>query len=77
MTTALYFLLLLGALGAFDTLYYHEWVLRLASTSTAAGELRLHALRDFAYAIVFASLAWVTWNGVYVWPLAGILAFEI
>ncbi len=77
MITALYVLLFLGALGAFDTLYYHEWRLRLPSTPSAAPELRLHALRDFAYTIVFGSLAWTTWNGLWTWPLAGILVFEI
>jgi len=77
MTTALQVLLLLGALGALDTLYYHEWRLRLPETQSARRELRLHASRDFAYAIVFGSLAWVTWNGSWVWLLASILLFEI
>lgn len=77
MITALRCLLVLGALGATDTIYYHEWKLRLASTSTAASELRLHCVRDFAYAIVFASFAWTTWNGLWIWPLLAILVFEI
>lgn len=77
MTTALQVLLILGALGALDTIYYHEWRLRLPSTPGAAPELRLHATRDFAYAIVFASLAWTTWNAAWVWPLAAILMFEV
>ena len=77
MITTLYFLLLLGALGAFDTLYYHEWRLRLPETPAAANELRLHAVRDFVYTIVFGSLAWTTWNGIFVWPLAALLAFEV
>ena len=77
MTAALYVLIFLGTLGAFDTLYYHEWRLRLPSTPSAAPELRLHALRDFAYTIVFGSLAWTSWNGVWTWLLAVILVFEI
>jgi len=77
MKTTLYCLVLLGALGAFDTLYYHEWRLRLPSKPTAASELRLHSVRDFAYTIVFATLAWTTWNGLWVWPLAAILLFEV
>jgi hypothetical protein len=77
MITALQVLLLLGVLGAADTLYYHEWRLQLPETPTARRELRLHASRDFAYAIVFGSLAWVTWNGAWIWPLAAILSFEI
>jgi len=77
MTTALEVLLLLGILGACDTIYYHEWRLQLPGTPTARRELRLHASRDFAYAIVFGSLAWITWNGLWVWPLAAILLFEV
>jgi uncharacterized protein len=77
MITALQCLLLLGVLGASDTLYYHEWRLQLPETPTARRELRLHASRDFAYAIVFGSLAWTTWNGAWIWPLAAILVFEV
>jgi hypothetical protein len=75
--TALEVLLVLGALGAFDTLYYHEWLLRLPAMPSARQELRLHAVRDFAYAVVFASLGWTTWNGALILPLAAILLFEI
>jgi uncharacterized protein len=77
MIPALYVLMLLGALGALDTLYYHEWKLRLPSTPAAGPELRLHASRDFAYTFVFGSLAWATWNGLWVWPLAAVLAYEV
>src|ERR1041384_6617790 len=77
MIRALEILLVLGAMGALDTFYYHEWKLRLPETPTARRELRLHASRDFAYAIVFGSLAWTTWNGVFIWPFACILLFEI
>jgi len=77
MVSALYVLMLLGTLGALDTLYYHEWKLRLPSTQGAGPELRLHASRDFAYTIVFGSLAWTTWNGLWVWPLAAVLAYEV
>jgi uncharacterized protein len=77
MIPALYVLMLLGALGALDTLYYHEWKLRLPQTPGAGPELRLHASRDFAYTLVFGSLAWITWNGLWVWPLAAVLAYEV
>jgi hypothetical protein len=77
MNTALLVLILLGLLGACDTLYYHEWRLRLPETRTAARELKLHAARDFSYFIVFGSLAWTTWNGLMVWLLAAIFIAEI
>ena len=77
MNAAILFLLAQGALGAFDTLWYHEYKLRLPHTHTAKAELRLHAARDFAYAIIFASLAWLEWRGALAWLLLGILVFEI
>ena len=57
-------------LGAWDTLYYHEWRARLPVLRTGATELRLHAARDFIYGIMFATLPWLAWRG---W-LAGVLA---
>src|SRR5438874_1539524 len=66
MTPALTALIIMGLLGATDTLYYHEWRLRLPYTTSAAGELRLHASRDFAYTVLFGSLGWTTWNGALV-----------
>src|SRR5262245_12728245 len=77
MDTALGLLILQGALGAFDTLWYHEWRQRLPARPTAARELRLHAVRDFAYALLFASLAWSEWRGWLAWMLGAVLAFEI
>jgi hypothetical protein len=78
MTTALYLLFALGILGAFDTLYYHEWRARLPTLGKSAGdELRLHAWRDFVYAALFCSLPWIAWQGRYAVVLAGLLLAEI
>ncbi len=77
MITALCILIAQGALGALDTLFYHELKAKLPSTPAARRELRLHASRDFAYAIIFGTLAWRTWNGALGWVLVGILLFEI
>jgi uncharacterized protein len=77
MTTPLVLLVILGALGAFDTLYYHEWKLRLPSRPHARVELALHASRDFAYALLFGTIGWLTWNGALVWLFAALLATEI
>src|SRR5262245_46820331 len=59
------------------TCWYHEWVQCLPARATARRELRLHATRDFAYTIVFGSLAWVVWQGWCVWLLVSVLLFEI
>lgn len=76
MTTAIWLLFVLACLGAFDTLYYHEFKLRLPHGDSTATELRLHAARDFAYAGTFGTLAWVTWEGLLVWGLAALLLSE-
>lgn len=39
--------------------------------------MRLHALRDFAYAILFSTLLWVAWQGRYLIPLIVLLVVEI
>jgi hypothetical protein len=77
MDTALWLLTAQGVLGAFDTLYYHEWLQRLPARETGRVELRLHAARDFAYAVVFAGLAWLMWGGAFAWALAAVLLFEV
>ena len=77
MRTAIWLLLIQACLGAFDTLYYHEYTLNLPHGDHTKVELRLHATRDFAYAIIIGSLGFVTWNGPLAWILLGILALEI
>ncbi|MDX1946751.1 MAG: hypothetical protein SFU86_15225 [Pirellulaceae bacterium] len=77
MTAALSLLIVQGVLGALDTLYYHEFQQRIAARSTGALELRLHAARDFFYALLFGSLAWTQWRGWLAWLLVTVLAAEI
>ena len=70
MSAALYLLLIQGVIGAFDTLFYHEWKARLvARPATSAVELRIHAARDFLYGVIFLSLPWVEWHGAWAWLL--------
>jgi hypothetical protein len=62
----------------FDTLYYHEWRARLPGWAASSGiELRLHAGRDFIYAVLFGTLPWVAWHGAWAVLLATLLAAEI
>jgi hypothetical protein len=77
MSAAIWLLLLQASLGAFDTLYYHEYKLKLPHGEHTALELRLHAARDFAYAIIIGTLGFVTWNGLLTWLLLGLLLAEI
>jgi hypothetical protein len=78
MTIALALLALQGVIGAFDTLYYHEFRARLPALGRrAAAELQLHAWRDFFYAILFGTLPWITWGGPWVLALGAVIVIEI
>ena len=77
MRTAIWLLLIQASLGAFDTLYYHEYKLKLPLGNHTGVELRLHAARDFAYAIIIGTLGFVTWNGIGAWLLLALLLAEI
>lgn len=77
MTTALAILLAQGVLGAFDTLWYHEWRARLPTRPGARRELRLHAARDLVYAVLFVGLAFWRWQGWLAAVLVVLLATEI
>ncbi|HKE84120.1 MAG TPA: hypothetical protein VKB50_10210 [Vicinamibacterales bacterium] len=78
MMVALWLLAIQGVIGAFDTLYYHEWRARLpAQGGRCASELKLHAARDFLYAVLFFTLPWLAWQGRWVCVLVGVLIAEI
>ena len=78
MIVALWLLALQGVIGAFDTLYYHEWRARLpAQGLQSAPELKLHAARDFLYGVLFGTLPWLAWHGAWVLVLVAVLMAEI
>jgi hypothetical protein len=77
MRTAIWLLLVQASLGAFDTLYYHEYKLKLPLGDHTGLELRLHATRDFAYAVIIGSLGFLTWNGGFALVLFALLLGEI
>lgn len=78
MSAALCLLASLGLLGAFDTLYYHEWRAKLpALGKSASAELQLHAWRDFVYAALFCTLPRLAWRGGYAIALAALLFIEV
>jgi len=78
MKIALWLLAVQGLIGAFDTIYYHEWRARLPGRGAeAAPELRLHAARDFLYGVLFCTLPSVQWQGVWALALALVLVAEI
>ena len=77
MKTALTLFAVQGALGAFDTLYYHEWRARLPALRGARVELTLHATRDLLYAVLFGALPFLRFEGLAAWGLGALLVAEI
>ena len=78
MTDALwYFILLQMALGAFDTLYHHELTERLAWRPAQAAEVRLHGVRNLAYAVLFAAIGWSRPQGGFAWAVIALLLAEM
>lgn len=78
MDVVLWLLFTQGLMGAFDTLYYHEWRARLPTGfPKTAPELKLHASRDFIYCIIFATLPFFAWQGLWAAVLAVLLMLEI
>ena len=76
MTATLWLLIVQGALGAFDTLYFHEWRAQLPARHDMRPELALHALRSAFYGVLFCTLPWIAWSGPAGLVLAGLLVSE-
>lgn len=78
MTAVLWLLAVQGLLGAFDTLYFHEWRARLPAGGAAARpELWLHAARSLIYAVIFGTLPFIAWSGAWTLVLLALLAAEV
>jgi uncharacterized protein len=65
------------ALGGFDTLFHHEFTERLAWRASQRHELRLHAVRNWIYAVLFLTLGWFEVHGTWAITILGLLAVEI
>ena len=77
MTTVLILFIIIGLMGAFDTLYHHELKERLPWRPEVKSELKAHALRNVFYFTIFLSLAWVEWHGFFAWVFLAILVAEV
>lgn len=77
MTIVLWLLLVLGVIGAFDTLYFHEWRGRLVARPVMRPELKLHVARDGIYVVIFGALPALSWTGWWTVVLAALLLTEI
>lgn len=78
MTNMLWtFVFLQVAMGGFDSFYHHELTERLAWRPSQMRELRLHGVRNLAYAVMFATLGWSEPHGVAAVALIILLASEL
>lgn len=78
LTIAAALLAVNGAIGAVDTLWYHEWRGRLPLQGGGVRtELALHAGRDAIYAVVYGTVGWVAWQGAWALVFAALLATEL
>ncbi len=64
-------------MGAFDTIYHHEGTERLAWRASQRVELRLHGVRNLAYAVMFFTLGWFEPRGLLAGALLALLAGEL
>lgn len=65
------------AMGGFDTVFHHEGTERLAWRPSQASELRLHGVRNLAYAVLFAVLGWSAPHGLAAIALIALMAGEL
>ncbi len=64
-------------MGAFDTIYHHEFTERLAWRSTQRHELQLHGVRNLFYALLFIGIGCFQFHGAFAWAVAGVLFAEL
>jgi uncharacterized protein (TIGR01777 family) len=65
------------AMGVFDTVYHHELTERLAWRPSQRYELRLHAVRNMLYALLFLVLGWLEVHGIWALIVIAVLVAEI
>lgn len=65
------------AMGVTDTLLHHEFTERLAWRASAGRELRLHAVRNWFYSVVFAILGFASPGGWIALALLAVLVIEV
>jgi uncharacterized protein (TIGR01777 family) len=65
------------AMGGFDTLFHHEGTERLAWRPDQRRELKLHGVRNLAYALMFGLLGWAEPGGALALAFLGLLAAEL
>ncbi|MCA6125836.1 TIGR01777 family oxidoreductase [Bradyrhizobium sp. WSM 1704] len=65
------------AMGVFDTFYHHEFTERLAWRPSQRYELKLHAMRNMLYALLFLVLGWLEVHGIFAIAIIAVLVVEV
>ncbi|TFW08714.1 hypothetical protein E4K72_07615 [Oxalobacteraceae bacterium OM1] len=65
-----------GIIGGLDVMVNHEAAEHLPQQAWARHEQVLHSLRELAFAMLFAGLGWLQWNGAFAWVIAAIVVAE-
>ena len=77
MTTIVWiFITLQIVLGGSDTLFHHEFTEKLAWRKSQTHELRLHAIRNIFYAVIFFGLGTIQPGGMWAYAVILGLALE-
>lgn len=66
-----------GVIGGSDVILNHEVIARLPARRSAVAEQRLHSGRELAFALIFFSLAWFEWHGVFAWAIVALFLAEL
>jgi phosphatidylglycerophosphate synthase len=77
MSLVLYSLIFHGVLGGLDVILNHEIVERLPQQPSARTEEALHGVRELLFGLLFLSLAWGEWHGLFSWAIVLIIFFEV
>jgi len=77
LDAALYLLIVQGLMGAFDTLYHHEFTQDLPHSPRAQRELSIHAVRAILYGVLFGSVANLQFLGAWVLAIAALVLVEV
>jgi uncharacterized protein (TIGR01777 family) len=77
MESVLLLLSIQGFIGAYDSIYHHDFKERLSLKSSAKNELKIHSIRSALYSVLFLSFGWVEWYGVLAMVFATIVVIEL
>ena len=77
MKTLLLLLSIQGLIGAYDSIYHHDFKEKLALKFSARNELKIHSIRSMLYSVLFLSFGWTQWHGWLALVFSVILVIEL